>query len=408
MSSILKPFFALSLTLAALACATPIDRRPSDDPPARPPRFRPEDTIARLQKAGTLRVAATAEKLATSIELPAGTRVVRLNPEGEVLLRWNGQILHGRIPPDILGGWSWPAHVPPDWEIFRQEAELHLYVLTLETRAFAKMTEKIRSRLAKQNARPREAAQAAWLQALERVRARIASSDLDKPGSLEKAQTEIGSALGLDLASAILAVPISEFWLLTQPSLGEALKRGEFDPLRSHLRGNSGEGVSTPADRAVIFQQLLRIQRLTEGTADEGATPESIWLQSSNAADRSKIKSIVFIHDGSWERHSAPLAPRMWADFIPIDAALGALSADPIFSILLHEMNVNSSDPQVLPQDSHGSADYGQAVWESSREDLDKALAKPEDRRTLFQIRPELSLVYVAMILQEMENTERR
>jgi hypothetical protein len=220
----------------------------------------------------------------------------------------------------------------------------------------------------------------------------------DKPETLRrlKAFVFVGfdpkAPTGRTLSEETLVVPLSAQWFRTRAPLNDYYKRefanGKWDA--RIVGGGSGEGIS--GDTMLDYQKrLLALRDFAKGLGDKSveAAPEYAWLMGLSEQAFKVYKRMIFIHEYSWDY----VPGQGWADFIAVDQSFGPVQGHPLYSILIHEINVNSGSPQFLPADTHLPASDSKASWERVAKEGPAFLAEPAEAAKFLALNPLMSAV---------------
>ena len=239
----------------------------------------------------------------------------------------------------------------------------------------------------------------------EKVDQQLDFSKKDKVGSLERMQKVIFSlmdptVINKDSKSArfskeLIIIPLSLQWFQSDPSLWEISNKNSS--LINFFEGESGEGVQDienfRPDFLELREDIINLYR-NNPNLEIWKTREANWLLKLDVNQFNKAITIIIIHDQTWEKLNAK-----WASGIPIDQSIGFIDNNAVFSVLIHEINVNS--PGFLGTgDTHASDDIQGAVKKMTEGGVAETQESFNNMRDLFQVTPDISIVYLAQYLR--------
>jgi hypothetical protein len=216
------------------------------------------------------------------------------------------------------------------------------------------------------------------------------------------------------LSDRTLVVPLSLVWFNSHPELKHYFTN-VWNPAKNDVKlasGGSGEGITRSADTpdnmqyAEMFQRFLDTQAFIEKIKDPGLlnSPEYLWLKKMSAQNPKNFDRMIFIHPETW---TAKPETASWQDYIPVDQSLGPIQSDPVLSTLIHEINVNSSSPGFLPDDTHGPYEESARLWNCAASTAHASIAN-QNAHTQAQflgIQPYLGTITLGMSLPELAKT---
>jgi hypothetical protein len=169
-------------------------------------------------------------------------------------------------------------------------------------------------------------------------------------------------------------------------------------------QGESGEGVSRFSPQFTkVVEKLKSLREFLKLHPDASlrSSAEFRWLEELDLRLEKGIDRFIFISKETWNSKS-----RGWQDYIPVDQSLGPFASDPLLSTLIHEINVNSTDPFFLPGDTHSSYSKSLQLWQCSWDDVsftDEVNHSPTLQAQALGYQPFLGVVYVAMRLKGID-----
>ncbi len=209
-----------------------------------------------------------------------------------------------------------------------------------------------------------------------------------------------------NIKNKTLFIPLSLPWLNSHPKLKlyyETQWESKFD---NHLSGSSGEGVSNYGPDSQFHELIDHYLKLKTFLQKEVPsllqTPEGLWLATMTKEKFYEYSRFIFTHEQTWNQNGQNL----WADYIPIDQSLGLLSSDYHLSVLIHEVNVNSSN--YLPFDTHDTKENVTLVLKEVQSKGLDALNAPDKTKSLFALNPSLTLFTIVHHLKFLQTLGKK
>jgi len=140
----------------------------------------------------------------------------------------------------------------------------------------------------------------------------------------------------------LIISPLSEEWLRSEPLFDNWFnEQWVHINISGALVGQSGEGVSIErAHQKKYFRDLIEIVKRNKIKGELARWVKSLESKLENS------KKMIFIHNSTWSSQR-----NLWRSFIPTDQSIGCFSSHSLFSVLIHEVNVNSET--FFPVDTH-------------------------------------------------------
>jgi hypothetical protein len=346
--------------------------------------------------------------------LPAGLRVMRLDQNNPSRIAYHsGGNIHEGVVDEIAftGRKNCQQSQKPNFEAFLEESNFALELaagLDLgNSAAFADEIKNLKIRLTKLNKNSFQELQLKWdsqfieadpVNRLNHLQ-KMLSSSYDPPLSDQK-----------KISETTLAVPLSQKWFQSHPEL-KAFYQKEWLESGKDIRisaGASGEGVSFYPNNPDASESFLEMNELlikTEAFLKNSKDPklknslEAKWLTNEKQKGFSNYQRMIFMSPETWER----ISPRNnWADYVPVDQSLGGLKTDYLLSVLIHELNVNSSG--FLPQDTHIDYETSASLMEClKKEGVNQLASDPHTLQRAFGLNAQISVLYLKMVLDQLE-----
>jgi hypothetical protein len=207
------------------------------------------------------------------------------------------------------------------------------------------------------------------------------------------------------MSKTTLVVPLSHQWFQSNDKLKKFYQDVWMNSGKDIriLAGSSGEGVIKQLESFLEMKDLILKTRdfIKKKAPELGSSAEAQWLFQQSSKNIDEAARMIFIHPKTWEFDSKE---NLWADFIAVDQNIGGIPSDYLLSVLIHEINVNSS--HFLIYDTHSMYSKNVAMWECIRSngisELDQAdgLALQQ----AFGLNAQLSFVYLKILTDRIFN----
>lgn len=350
-----------------------------------------------------------AQPLVPEVSLPTLTRVVVLpgkTPPGlvAVVLWRKGNLTEGYLPvkalsPDQTAALDLGAEEVP---LFFEEARYTLLLAAGMDRgsepSYTAFLQRLTKRFFCLAAAP-GAVSMNWADFKKEVAKEFFVDAADKVAAQEKLASIIFSVRDPPVGKATLKdgtmfVGVDKPWFLSSPKLA-AYYDGAFAAQVGDRRmdGDSGEGLT--GDGVSDYKAaLLKLKAFVAGLNDPELvkTPEYRWLQGLSDEKFKGIVRLIFIHEETWDKIGSGA---FWASGIPVDQSFAGVKSHHILSVLIHEINSNSTLPGLLPEDTHLSKEASVALWRTVANQGLGALKDAGDQRKFFQLNPFLGTIYL-------------
>lgn len=198
-----------------------------------------------------------------------------------------------------------------------------------------------------------------------------------------------------------LALPLSEDWFRSDPVLSERYSSVWADPALNRLGGDisasSGEGTESSSEVLTITNELRSLKNLVGATSAKDS-PEAQWLRSLTEERLAKVVRVIFIHLGTWYMKRN----QRYAQAIGLMNSFGPVHVMPLHTVLLHELNVNTSGSLLLQGDTHIDVDDTERAWEQVSKShgftlMNKAKDVEDD---LYQCARDITAVFCAAFIR--------
>lgn len=200
-----------------------------------------------------------------------------------------------------------------------------------------------------------------------------------------------------------LIFPINIKWFNSSTIMKEYYNNQLSSEIKQTFAGSSGEGISinhSDYDFNLLLNQILKLKDFVVSNESEVKdSPEKKWLIKISPEDILKTKLIVFLSESSWEMTSE----NMWAEFVPVDQSIGNIKSNRLLSILIHELNVNADF--LSAEDTHVFDEKASYEMAKSGE-FNKVLDSATDIKSLFQLSPSIGAFYLAYYLDRIEEMQ--
>jgi hypothetical protein len=343
------------------------------------------------------------------LQIPAGLKVLKLN-DHEIIFHFQGEVRKGKINKQAFIG-NRPCKEmteKPNFSAFKEEALFQLELAKkLNPKANRYFDSQVDLMLKKLNStefneKKFEEINKKWNQTIDR-------RNKTKPELVSDYSKLIFSHYDpKNMENKTMIVPISTDWFNSNPKLKSFFEKTWLSS-GYDLRitgGYSGEGLTyysnaKPEMNETYFQMegLLRKTHafLTQSKDKELMNSEEAkWLNDFVKKDLTQFDRMIFFSPATWNEDPTK---RPWADYIPVDQSLGGLKSDYLLSVMIHEINVNS--PNFLCADTHAPEEDSDLIRQCVVENgINELSLDPASLQRLFGYNPQLSLVYLKMILE--------
>jgi|GEM_PF-2690539 len=212
----------------------------------------------------------------------------------------------------------------------------------------------------------------------------------NRPATLQKLSEDLYSTYNPQVGNqktseATLFVPLTPEWFNSTPITQKFYTDVWEKPggvLADRLGGTSGEVLTGPQDIADSFAVLGELRTLVAKEPTLKNTPEAQWLINVfPKSSASQTQAIILIHNQTWF-HGA--SSPSYASFVPLEQSFGMLRANPVMSVMVHEMNMATS---YVMGETHISASDTKAAWNTVQQPggLQELMKDPELMDNLFQ-----------------------
>ena len=205
-------------------------------------------------------------------------------------------------------------------------------------------------------------------------------------------------------ADTTFLIPLSKEWFYSHPQLQMRYEsKWASHGALNRLGGGSGEGTSLKDEIQHILAELMELRSLVAGLPIM-ESPEAQWLANLQSSHFSSVRRVIFMHEKAWNYG----ANDQYAEYVALDESFGPLRPDPLMTILIHEMNVNTDDLAFTPSDTHLSpGDTKSAREEVNTSGLDKMKASNPDKvDNLFQSESYVSVITLAHFMNKIKQKQ--
>lgn len=342
-------------------------------------------------------------------QVPAGLKVLKIN-DNEILFHHQGIVQKGKINKQAFIG-NTPCKETsekPNFKAFKEEALFQLELAKkLNPKANPYFDAQVEAMLKKLNSL--EFNEKKFNELNNQWNSKINRSGKSKPELVSNYSKLIFSHYDPSkIENKTMIVPISTAWFNSNSKLKEFFEKNWLTS-GYDLRitgGYSGEGVTyypkaKPEMNETYFQMESLLKKTQEFIAQSNdkelmKSEEAKWLNDFVKKDVKQFDRMIFFSPATWEEDPSK---RPWADYIPVDQSLGGLKSDYLLSVMIHEINVNS--PNFLCADTHAPEEDSDLIRQCVVENgINELSLDPASLQRLFGYNPQLSLVYLKMILE--------